>query len=53
MIHPIPAVSLTAEHPGGWGIAIAAHAVSVYVGPEEITEAQIDRELKAGSGRNI
>ena len=37
----------------GWGIAIAAHAVSVYVGPAEITEARIDRELKVGSGRNI
>jgi hypothetical protein len=29
----------------GWGIGVAAHAVSVYAGPKEISEAQIDREL--------
>ena len=29
----------------GWGIGVAAHAVSVFVGRSEITEAQIDREL--------
>ncbi len=29
----------------GWGIGIAAHAASVYRGPSEISEAQIDREL--------
>jgi hypothetical protein len=29
----------------GWGIGVVAHAVSVYVGPSEISEAQIDREL--------
>ena len=29
----------------GWGVGVVAHAVSVYVGPSEITEAQIDREL--------
>ncbi len=29
----------------GWGIGVAAHAMSVYVGPSEISEADIDREL--------
>jgi hypothetical protein len=30
----------------GWGIGVAAHAVSVYAGSSEISEAQIDRELR-------
>jgi hypothetical protein len=30
----------------GWGIGLAAHAVSVNVGPREISEADIDRELQ-------
>ena len=34
----------------GWGIGVVAHAVSVYVGPSEITEAQIDRELQGRIG---
>ena len=29
----------------GWGIGVAAHAASVYMGPSEISEADIDREL--------
>lgn len=29
----------------GWGIGVVAHGVSVYLGPSEISEAQIDREL--------
>ena len=29
----------------GWGVGVVSHAVSLYVGPSEITEAQIDREL--------
>ena len=29
----------------GWGIGVAAYAVSVYARPSEISEAQIDREL--------
>ena len=34
----------------GWGIGVVAHAVSVYVKPTEITDAQIDRELgRSGS----
>ena len=33
----------------GWGIGIAAHAVSVYARPSEISEAQIDRELQGRS----
>ena len=31
----------------GWGIGVAAHAASVYFGPSEITEAQIDREMRS------
>ena len=34
----------------GWGIGVASHAVSVYVGPSEISEAQIDRELQGRVG---
>ena len=30
----------------GWGIGVVAHAVSVYFVPSEISEAQIDRELR-------
>jgi hypothetical protein len=30
----------------GWGIGIAAHAASVYLGQSKISEAQIDRELQ-------
>ena len=29
----------------GWGIGVAAHAASVYLGPSEISEAQIEREI--------
>ena len=31
----------------GWGIGVAVHAVSVYGGSPEISEAQIDRELQS------
>ena len=34
----------------GWGIGVVAHAVSVYVGPREISQAQIDRELHGRFG---
>ena len=34
----------------GWGIAIVIHAVTVYQGSSEITEAQIDREMRGRSG---
>jgi hypothetical protein len=34
----------------GWGIGVAAHGVSVYARPSEISEAQIDRELQGRSG---
>ncbi len=34
----------------GWGIGLAAHAVTVYVGPSKISEAQIDRELQGRRG---
>ncbi len=34
----------------GWGIGVAAHALRVYAGRSEISEAQIDRELhRSGS----
>jgi hypothetical protein len=33
----------------GWGIGLVAHAASVYMGPREISEAQIKRELHSGS----
>ena len=31
----------------GWGIGVVAHAASVYFRPSEITEAQIDREMRS------
>ncbi len=34
----------------GWGIGVAAHAASIFVGPREISEAQIDRELQGRLG---
>ena len=34
----------------GWGVGVAAHAASVYVGPSEISEAQIERELQGRLG---
>lgn len=34
----------------GWGIAIIVHAVRVYGGSSEISEAQIDRELHGRFG---
>ncbi len=34
----------------GWGIGVAAHAVSVYIRPSEISDAQIDRELQGRFG---
>jgi hypothetical protein len=34
----------------GWGIAIAIHAVTVYMGTSEITEAEIDDEMRGRSG---
>ena len=34
----------------GWGIGVAAHAASVYLGPTEISEAKIDRELHGRLG---
>ena len=34
----------------GWGIGLVAHAASVYMGPAEITEAQIERELQSRVG---
>lgn len=33
----------------GWGIAVIANAVSVYVRPSEISGARIDREMQARS----
>jgi hypothetical protein len=30
----------------GWGIGVAAHAVSVFVGPADISEERIERELR-------
>ena len=35
----------------GWGIGVAAHAVNVYVGPSEISEEQIERELRGDTAR--
>lgn len=32
----------------GWGIAIVAHAVRVYGRPSEISEEQIEREIRDG-----
>ncbi len=34
----------------GWGLGVAAHAVSVYLGPSEISEAHIERELQGRFG---
>ena len=34
----------------GWGIAIGIHAVTVYMGTSEITEAEIDDEMRGRSG---
>jgi hypothetical protein len=34
----------------GWGIGVAAHAASVFIGPSEISEARIDRELQGRHG---
>lgn len=34
----------------GWGIAIVAHAVRVFLGPREISEERIDRELRNREG---
>ena len=34
----------------GWGIAIVIHAVTVYQGSSEITEAEINREMHGRSG---
>ena len=34
----------------GWGIGVVAQAVSVYAGPSEISEAQIERELQGRLG---
>ncbi len=34
----------------GWGVGVVAHAASIYFGPSEITEAQIDRELQGRFG---
>ena len=33
----------------GWGIAVVIHAATVYTGTPEITEEQIQREMRAGS----
>ena len=32
----------------GWGIGVLAHAARVFIGPPEISEEQIDRELRRG-----
>lgn len=34
----------------GWGIGLAAHAVTVTVGPRQISEERINRELEALHG---
>lgn len=34
----------------GWGIAVGIHAVTVYMGTSEITEAQIEDEMRGRSG---
>ena len=33
----------------GWGIAVVIHAATVFTGPSDITEEQIQREMRAGS----
>ena len=30
----------------GWGIGVVAHAVSVFIGPSEVSEERIERELR-------
>ena len=30
----------------GWGIGVVAHALRVFIGPSEISEERIDRELR-------
>lgn len=32
----------------GWGIGVVAHGVSVFLGPSNISEERIDRELQTG-----
>ena len=32
----------------GWGIGVVAHGVGVHVGPSEISEADIEREMQTG-----
>jgi hypothetical protein len=34
----------------GWGLGVAAHAASVFIGPPEISEASIERELQSRLG---
>lgn len=34
----------------GWGIGVGAHALSVFVGPSEISEERIARELRGRFG---
>jgi len=34
----------------GWGIGVAAHGVAVVVGPSQISEDRINRELEALDG---
>ena len=34
----------------GWGIGLVLHAVTVYMGTSEITEAQIEEEMHGRSG---
>ena len=34
----------------GWGIGVAAHAVSVFLAPMEVSEERIDRELERQRG---
>ena len=35
----------------GWGIGLLAHGLSVFVGPADITEERIARELRRRSGQ--
>jgi hypothetical protein len=32
----------------GWGIGVVSHGVGVHVGPSEISEADIEREMQTG-----
>ena len=34
----------------GWGIGLAAHAISVFAGGSEITEERIEREIRGRHG---